>query len=357
MLMVGWLAQAYFFCKLKRCRRTPFDRQRMNVASSSKNAAFDLFISYKSEDVMLARWLSEQLIAAGIKVWFVEYCIPMRRQEDFQQFIDEGCHNSKSALFITNERFVSSVHCCGEVERLLQRPHSTKGMLLEICNPKEPLLHEKYTGMLAARHFDYTGTSSDALRFVLESLGRRYRHPTITSEHPQRETFSFGVISYSLDMTGWDIKSRGDWWTPKAGNEGGPKFSKRIGGMRVSGNLIVGESDLKYPDERFKSNNDREKFKAARKYAEQFFPESSQDDIGLHLIIVGNTSHAGFTTFTDQHNWCRRYSVVLPSPKDNVLLEFAFVFFAVGPFKSFCRVAGLFDRMVESLIISGVRNE
>ena len=242
------------------------------------------------------------------------------------------------------------------MERLLQRPHFHKGVLLEICNPKEPILHEKYAGLSPARHFDYKGAPYEALQFVLESLGKRQRHSDISRDPPRRESFSFGAITYSLDLTGWNIDSRGDWWTPTGGNEGGPKFSRKVGGMRISGNLIVGESDLNAQDERFKSDDDREKYKAAREFAEQFFSDSDQEEVGLHLIFTGGTSHAGFTTFTDQHNWCRRYSIVLPAPEKNVLIEFAFVFFAVGSFQSFCRVAGLFDQMIESLQISEVRN-
>ena len=63
------------------------DRQNGQMAIQPA-PPWDIFISYKSKDVEIARKIAGRLITSGIRVWFAGYQILLTGREYFQQAID-----------------------------------------------------------------------------------------------------------------------------------------------------------------------------------------------------------------------------------------------------------------------------
>jgi hypothetical protein len=74
----------------------------------------------------------------------------------------------------------------------------------------------------------------------------------------------------------------------------------------------------------------------------------------VHLLHVGGYSQYATTYWFDEPRirsgyWTRRYSVVLPNPWTEDVVEFAFTFAFFGPFREYCRNTSEMDRIVRSL--------
>jgi hypothetical protein len=81
------------------------------------------------------------------------------------------------------------------------------------------------------------------------------------------------------------------------------------------------------------------------------FDLSGSECRGLHLFFDHKQrSHLVVTYWNwPGTQWMRRYSIVWPHAVLGHKVEFAFTFGFFGPFKEFCRVAHLFERVVASL--------
>jgi hypothetical protein len=58
---------------------------------------YDVFLSYKSEDVRLVRHVAEALLANQYAVWFAEYQVLLRSYDRFQEAIDDAIPNARFA--------------------------------------------------------------------------------------------------------------------------------------------------------------------------------------------------------------------------------------------------------------------
>ena len=90
------------------------------------SAPRDVFISYKSKNVDVARLVADRLIASGRKTWFAEYEVLLTDRHRFQEAIDRGIRECKYGLALTNNDYANSKYCRAEMDQLLK-----------FCGPKK----------------------------------------------------------------------------------------------------------------------------------------------------------------------------------------------------------------------------
>ena len=113
---------------------SPFAAYRDTIPSAEK--VFDVFVSYKSEDSRMARLITNQLIAAGLRPWFAEYMILSDKFEEFQKLIDRGIRHSKRGLALTNDLYVQSKYTRKELKHLLGEGGCGASNILTVRCPK-----------------------------------------------------------------------------------------------------------------------------------------------------------------------------------------------------------------------------
>jgi len=319
----------------------------------NRKRRYDVFLSYKSEDVHLVRRISERLIASGYRVWFAEYQVLLQNYDQFQKAIDKGIQRSCYGVCFANDRYVASPHVRREIEQFLDPRICGPDNIIEIMIPKEPNTHERYPELSQTHSLEHRFVE-ETLSHIAGKVGRPiHRQPEPSApESENRWHFDNGREAYSLDVHGWDVSER-MYLRSTGGDLEGPKLSRVCEDFRLCGNLIVGDQ-VDNPRAWGTTLDDRQAYRYAIDFAKHYFFRRwwwrfVERPVGLHLFFSHGLSHIGFTAKTWFSFWTRRYSVILWHPKTHAPLEFAFVFFFRGPFAEFCRQAYLMDQLVESL--------
>lgn len=314
---------------------------------------YDVFLSYKSEDVHMVRRIAETLIANRYAVWFAEYQVLLQNYNSFQEAINIGIESCRYGLCFTNDRYIESQYCRHEIEQLLDPLACGPDNIIEIMMPYEPRTHELYPDLLHVHSLEH--------KFIEETLSHiekktrlpiNYNIRSDTSGKEDRRHFDNGRERYSLDIQGWDV-SEHKYLPSTGGDIEGPKLSRQCKDFRMWGNLIIG-NQVDNPRAWGKNLDDRECYKYAMDFAKHYFYKRwwwrlIERPVGLHIFFSHGFSHIGFTAKNCFSVWTRRYSVIVHHPKTDNTLEFAFIFFFQGPFTEFCRYAYLMDDLVESL--------
>lgn len=322
----------------------------------SKIKEYDVFISYKSENVDVVRPFAEQLIAAGLNVWFAEYIIVLYGREYFDKAIDNGLKKAKIGICFTNDLYEKSEWCQYEKEQLLRS--KSQQNIIEIIIPTESISLNFRSLPIECLSTVYKGDMNEILEFVqniiLVPISKILYEDSFSRE---RKIFKCLDQNYSLDFTGWKV-NESEFFKFEEGDVAGPRFRRENENFAMWGNLIIGIGN-KDPKRSHVDNlrvskgsvvNDRECYDYAIDFAKEFFAKYwQQKDLGVHLSFLLGHSHFAITTRFKPFLISRRYSIILHSPKLNQILEFAFVFFFRGTFLKFCRYAYLMDSVVGSL--------
>ena len=278
----------------------------------------------------MVRMIAEQLIASGLNIWFAEYAILVSDRYRFDYFINQGIKYSRYGMLFTNNMYINSRYCREELQQLL-----SQGEVIEIKYPDEPLVHHLYPELERSPSMEYHGDPNEISHYFQSVTGLSMDLGRIeTVSRGAHEHFFYDSLEYSLDLTGWEITSRGEWYKLKAfGNRGGPTFQRVFGPHRIQGNLLVGRAPRAA---RRVSSDDREAYEFVLNAANTFYKwTTSEKCVGVHLLFLMDMSHAAFTTWVPSSAWwSRRYSIVLPAPNTGDNLEFAFLFsFSGGSFR------------------------
>lgn len=314
---------------------------------------YDVFLSYKSENVHLVRRIAEALLADGYAVWFAEYQVLLQNYDRFQEAIDTGTRTCRYGVCFTNDRYVDSPYCRREIEQLLDPGNCGPDNIIEIMVPDEPGTRARYPDLSHAHSLEHRSIQ-ETLAHIEKTTGKPVRTSVSpdTSESEDRRGFDNGRETYSLAVQGWDVSER--TYLPSTGGDlEGPKVRRRCGDFLMWGNLIVGDQ-VDNPRAWGTTLSDRQCYKYAIDFAKHYFYKRwwwrcVERPVGLHLFFSHGFSHIGFTAKNWFGVWTRRYSVIVRHPKTGKPLEFAFIFFFRGPFNEFCRHAYLMDELVESL--------
>lgn len=328
---------------------TPYDQAAaFGSELAGRSKPYDLFLSYKSENVAVVRHVADQLIANGLRVWFAEYCILLSDRDRFQDAIDAGIRQSARGVVFTNDHYASSPYCSREIEQLLEPNHCGPDKVVEIRIPEEPLTHGKWQALEHSPAMNFTGNVAEVLRFVQSTAAYdvEFVCPPEADE-PKTVAFRAGDLGYSVDAAGWAMVEEGHDEAP--GTHWGPRFERRLGHYQAGWNLVIGSPTVvnRTPIPRGDNVDDRALYEQAVAFAREYVSEAGAECKGVHLLFVGGYSHLGLTYWRNGL-WLRKYSVVIPHPSTQVSTEFAFTWSFAGPFREFCRNAHLMDRVVSS---------
>lgn len=338
---------------------TPFEGRALaspgRTQLPSPDPTFDIFLSYKSQDVSVVRRVGDLLIAAGVRVWFAEYFVLLTKRSRFSEAIDAGMRHSRYGVAFTSDRYIGSKWCRHELEYLLDPARGGAGRVLEIRMRDESETHRQFPALAQSPCLDYQGDVATVLHF----LHRVTRLPLVLppSDLPSEpRLFRDSRLGYSLDLVGWKLLSKGGDAAP-AGLTG-PRGAGRLGGHNVTWNLVIGtnppaEREAAHLAQQVDENDDRECYEQMMRVASWQTARMGVRCAGVHLILdCRGVSHLALT-FWYHHFWCRRYSIVLPDPRVGRSTEFVFEFQFHGPFEAYCGQAEAMDRLVASLEWSG----
>ena len=306
--------------------------------------AYDLFVSYKSQDAAVAREVVDRLIASGLSVWFAEYEVLLLRDR-FREAILRGIGRSPVALAITNDRYAASVHCRMEMEELLQRLGPSQ--VMEARLPPEDETHRTFPELAGSRQVE-SSSVDDILDFVRRETGWGIGPaPTTEGSRPRTvEGRAFGG-TYVLDSSGWEVDERGGERL-EGETIRGPVFHLAEGEHRLVGNIYSGPEVAPEARREGRTTDDRAMYDALIPYVRKHVGTLDAGVRGVHLLFHGGFSQM-LVTYRLAGYWTRKYSVILERPGKAHPTEFVFTFGFFGPFREYCRHAHLMDRMVKTL--------
>jgi len=306
----------------------------------------DVFISYKSDNVHIARYIADQLIASGVNAWFAEYNILLVDRDFFQKFIDEAIGKSKYGLAFTNDLYAASEYCYKEMDQLLE--HCGPGKTLEIMIPQEPQTRNKFPQLKNSPSYVYRGDLNELFAFIKKITGWKVTSDRELKERREKEAFEGECLeeTYTIDVSGWELVAR-------SFHGGGPCYVMAIQGRDMFWNLQYGRDfSERIHEARKRRNRDNEKelYNEMIKYAHHYFGDLKPGYRigGVHLLHTADGTQFGVTYF-DGKFWKRRYSLLLLHPDDLRAAEFVFTFQFQGNFRQFLRHAWIMDELVTTL--------
>lgn len=318
----------------------------------------DLFVSYKSEDVMLVRPVVDALLAAGARVWFAEYEILLAGRERFAEAIAAGIRRSRRALLFTNDRYLASPYCRDELQQCLA-VHGAAD-IIEVMLPEEQGSHAAYPALANA---DWTeGDDPDRIAaWVARRVGvTPVRRPSLAhhvyrdaagrhsgaDRSPGTHRGTLAGVPYSVDVTGWTVEKpprarRNDpTWLPtyKYAVERPPLFVNIAAGLEVSpeAQRMPGVGD------------DRAVYDFLLGYAPRHLSAVGGDVRGVHLLLRDGVGQMGLT-YTAHGVWTRKISMIIRSPVGGQTAEIVFTFAVPGTWEEYDLLTVLMDRLATSV--------
>lgn len=348
---------------------TPFDDVHF-VDKSSKlelrdlsNKDIDFFISYKSENIVIARFVADLLTSCKCSVWFAEYRILISNRDKFQQEIDRGIIRARKGIFISNDKFLTSEYTQYELGQLLKPENCGPEKIVEIktCDASE--VHSKFPKLESALSVQYTGNLNDLKNSLATVLFMNFpKHNYL---------FTDKNAGYQIKVPGFKLRNRGGTVT-KYGYKGA-FFRSSFMGNKVILEIKIGPIfsttgkspiEFKFKDIEYirrtlqeaepmrniipKSDDDRELYNELitmnRLYLQQFSPKC----VGIHLFQYCGKNHL-IITYWGNFCWIRRYHILLFDSLNDWTIEYNLIFNFYGPFYDVCQVTHLMDEIVGSL--------
>lgn len=320
---------------------------------------YDVFISYKSEDVVLARRIADGLLAAGWRVWFAEYQVLLQRRERFQVAILRGIFSSRFGLALTNNLWAQSEHCDLEIRALLKA--LSPGEILELRVPSEELPH-RHNPELAGSPFLESGDVAKILSFVQTATGLRApaAPPIATPTSGRRYEANAGGRPCSLLVEGWTLHESG---RASDGSLNGQTF--RYDGAeegKLFVNVYSGPEKTREGQRINQTIDDRQMFDALIEWAPTHVNRVEAKVRGVHLLFHTGLSQMALTYWVRERAvdgpagrvrvggyWARKVSIIIPNRATGETAEFVFTFAFRGAFAEYCRYALVMDAFALSV--------
>ncbi len=204
--------------------RTPYDDL----------ASFDLFISYKSEDVHVVRAVVDRLLARGVRVWFAEYVVLLGGREAFQEAIDAGIKRSRHAVVISNDLYAKSDHCKRELDLIFGTEGPGASRTFEVRLPPEPKTHRYKAELAHADWMVYEGDVDAVVERLAVRVGATTADAVSNEEMEPAVWFRETRRGWSIDIAGWSEDSS------SASDPGVLAQTRDVAGRRLRLNVHVG---------------------------------------------------------------------------------------------------------------------
>lgn len=327
--------------------RVPMNRTgRENRRPYSEDRHWDVFVSYKTEDVDIVRRIANQLIASGLKVWFNEYQVLLQNYDYFQEAINFGISHCERAIVFTNNRYINSQYCLIEIDLILKKLQPEN--ILEVMIPKESLPHERYPQLADCP--GYIGRECEGILTFIQKT-TQWRVKTLVpcvfpSERADFLTVCRG-LPVSLDISDWEVLKLGHCI---GGSVRGLELSCKstYNQSRLLVNLFCGPEISDDGQRIEQTKDDRQMFRALMQYASKHIERVDGEEFGLHLFFIKELSQF-VATYRMKHYWSRKYSIIIPNAKTQKMAEFVFTAGFDGTFEDYCLHVHLADNLVKSL--------
>lgn len=310
-----------------------------------------LFLSYRTADMLLARAVTERLLASGVGVWFNEYEVDIEHYDAWDQLVAGGIREAVGGIALVGPDYLSSPYCRDELTQMLAA-YGPEGVLVVVTGDEGGRLVERFPDVATSQRV--VGHDVDAIVAQVRSLAP-FAIPEAIPCRPERTGLVAGGtvlgIPYRLDADGWRLLGQGGG-ERGAGEVEGPQLQLADPAARVLMNLYAGplaEGERRSPNPLAGEDREirRRTMEQARRHYGALRSLGGGLARGLHLV-----PHDGWGQFAITYRmpgyWSRKYSVLLVQPTGEQA-EFVFTFGVVGTFASFCRVASQMDRLVTSL--------
>lgn len=255
------------------------------------------FISYKSENVIVARNLAEGLMILGYRVWFAEYRILNEKFFNFEGELSKGVKEATKAICIVNEEYSKSTYCVDhELKPLLESEGVGPENIFMITTQDEPIQNDQFPTFEPAAKVVWGGVYKDVFKALLDS-GFINREPSNYLDYQHSTSFKrfkFDDLRIAFDSSGWRPLRRG---------KGNRTYIRKMGdldlGIHVNWHMLI---DQDKEVERFNSTgiDDREIFEFNIKGTKKYISKSKRwfnkiEPIGVHLFFLFGYSQYAIT--------------------------------------------------------------
>lgn len=347
-------------------RPTPYDL---------RDRGYDVFISYRSKNANLVRQVADLLLAHNIKAWFAEYCILLTGRERFEASIRAGIQNARWAVIFTNQDWDDSEHCRNELRWLIDRGAQFEGRILQIMIPDEPLA-KCDSGCLrsipASLKKEFDGQHPNPVLSMVDwikshATDLNWQPPYQPSMAQVRHVLpiigedpivcSFEDLVLSVELKGWCSLLK---LSPKSVLTRGGMLNHMFhlmldrDGRAVSLQFCCSHADDPKQHQLPFLEDDKELYGVELEFAQRHFARRSAECTGVHLYFDKSNQSQFVTTYWNDGEWIRRYSLVVPHPR--AAKRFYDIYFQFGfesmSFAQMCALSGKIQDIVDTLRVS-----
>lgn len=327
----GWIS-IFFLSTVSRC----LERQ-----------LYDLFISYKSQDVALARRIAEACIAAGWNVWFAEYRILLERRAQFLPMFGLGALDSTYGLLVTNDRWAQSKHCKREARLLLATMSPER--IFELQAPRQTLPHKLFPRLAQSAALETTEVAQ-VVKFV-ESRTDLPACPDhlLPIAPPASSSARFNTACEgrpcSIDVGQWDL-----FGDPASLPSVSWRYKHLPAGM-LEGTVAIFpmRAEQIAADKRW-GLGEEFIFDVMAHHARKTMKRQKGLARGAHLYFYQDRPQMGLTHWGGDHPaWHRNIMLDVQNAATGQAAHFHFFFRFNGSFRAYCQHAHLMDALALSL--------
>lgn len=317
-----------------------------------------VFISYKSQNVDIARQIADQLIAQGIHVWFNEYMILLKNRDEFEEAIHQGLACCTHAIILTSDAYHKSDWCKLELDGL--RAQLAPNRVLHVRLEQ----YETDTERALREWGVYTHSlEENDVNALWDSLSRILALRLIPQGFPVeaalRAALIYDELKLSIDVAGWTIRQLNQ---PPQNNLDRDvrllKMSKYIEGQEVTLFIDVGSQNYVHRCiEISPKQEDRDFYYDMQGLFKKYLDEYAVGGFrchGCHLMHALGHANIAVSLFQGEW-WMRQYSIVLdrrdtPTVKKDI--ELCIQAGVKTCFANYCMVVPHLDAVVKSLKIT-----
>ena len=321
-------------------------KEKFPIETGLRVPYWDVFISYKSDNVEIARQVADYLIAAGKKVWFAEYQVLIKHYNEFGKLLNYGFSHSHRVIAFTNDSYIKSQYCRVELEHFLAR--NDPSCILEIKCPREDLPHQEYPALECSPSYEGS-TVEGILSFIQHETGWPIPAPIVPRCESGVEPYETACLNrpVTLNTAGWGLKTEG-----KLDGKGSIRgLSFEYGDTPLVVNLYCG-LETSHPGRRRgyapQRELDEDLYHYLMDFARIYSSRMHTRIRGLHLVHYGGISQIALTRWV-YCCWSRKYSIIVRNQITGQVAEFVYTFGFWGSFLDYCRYAHIMDQFVLSM--------